>query len=54
MAEKETKLKQKLHGAVKKMIDDDVDEWPPDCFLFIYQPTRPELTPKEAAKNKPE
>lgn len=36
---KKTELKKKIANA---LIKHELNEWPPTCFGFVYQPKRPE------------
>ena len=54
MENTESKATQKLRGIVNNMIERDIEEWPPECFLFAYQPIRPQTRTNEVTDKKPE
>lgn len=37
---------------VKKIVDQEVCEWPPQCAVFYYQPVRPSKEGKEKLVKK--
>ncbi len=39
---------------IKKIVDQEVCEWPPQCGVFYYQPVRPSKEKREEPANKQE
>lgn len=37
---------------IKKIVDQEVCEWPPQCAVFYYQPVRPSKGEREKALDK--
>lgn len=48
MKKKTTLLVSMATRVVERMMDHDIDEWPPKCAIALYQPIRP--TVREKAK----
>lgn len=46
-------VKKKVNDLMKKAVEhavrEDLEEWPPECLFYLYQPQRPEM-PEESDK----
>ena len=49
MKKENNTCKKLMKSAASAIICREMDKWPPDCFVFSYQPMRPEK-PKAAKK----
>lgn len=41
MKKNNPKIEKAMKKVVKKMVDSELYEWPPQCATFYYQPVRP-------------
>lgn len=41
MKKNNPKIEKAMKKLVKKMVDSELYEWPPQCATFYYQPVRP-------------
>ena len=41
MKKNNTRMEKAMKKLVKKMVDSELYEWPPQCATFYYQPVRP-------------
>lgn len=44
-------LKNAIKRSVKSMIQQESDDWPPKCSIFLYQPPRPKKSAAAPVEN---